>query len=180
MPLKEWKKISSKVKFKNPYWTYLYDECELPNGKIHEYHSVYTNGSAMTIPITDDGKIILVSQYRYLNQRVSIEFPCGSIKDNEDADFTARKELIEETGFDGKIFKIGFFNPYNGITNEICHVYTATELKSSDTHQKDESEEFEYFFLTEQQIDEKIASNEIYDGMTLAAWSLYKLKKKHL
>ena len=135
----------------------------------------------MIIPVTESGKIILVRQYRYLNRKFSIEFPAGGIKDGQNPDDIARKELIEETGFDGTLEKIGFFNPYNGITDEICHVYLASNLAPSDKESRDEQEEFEYLFMKPEEIDEKISTNEIYDGMTMAAWSIARkyFNEKH-
>jgi len=176
MSLKPWKKISSEIKSKNLWWTYIYDKCELPNGKIHEYHYVHTAGSSFIIPIKENGKIILVNQYRYLNARFSIEFPGGGIKEGQLPEQVARKELIEETGFDGVLEKVGFFNPYNGVTDEICHVFIARNLKPSDKETKDDSEEFEMLELTSEEIDKLIQTNEIYDGMTMAAWAIVKSK----
>ena len=128
----------------------------------------------MTVPVMDDGKIILVKQYRYLNRRFSVEFPSGGIKPEQEPLAIAHKELIEETGFDGEFQKIGIFNPYNGITDEYCHVYIARKLFTSEKETKDEQEEFEYLYLTPQEIDDMITSNEITDGMTMAVWAMVK------
>ena len=174
MSLKRWKKISSEVKFKNPWWAYMNDKCKLHNGKDYEYHYVHTAGSSFIIPIKDNGKIILVNQYRYLNDRFSIEFPGGGIKEGQTPEEVARKELIEETGFDGDLENVGYFNPYNGITNEICNVFIARNLIPSNQETKDDSEEYEMLELSPEEIDEKIRTNEIYDGMSMAAWGIGK------
>lgn len=176
MSLKPWKKISSEVKFKNPWWTYMFDRCTLHNGKEYEYHYVHTAGSSFIIPVKENGKIILVNQYRYLNERFSIEFPGGGIKEGLTPEQVAQKELIEETGYEGQIVKAGYFNPYNGIADEICHVFIAGNLKPSNKETKDDSEEFELIELTPEEIDEKIFTNAIYDGMTMAAWVIAKTK----
>jgi len=152
----------------------MYDKCKLHNGKDYEYHYVHTEGSSFILPVRDNGKIIMVNQYRYLNERFSIEFPGGGIKKGQSPEQVARKELIEETGFDGELAKAGYFNPYNGIADEICHVFIARNLEPSDSETKDDSEEFELVELTPDEIDEKILSNEIYDGMTMAAWAIAK------
>lgn len=172
MPMKHWKTLTREVKFKNPWWTYIIDKYHVDENREGEYHICHTEGSAFVIPVLQDGRILLVNQYRYLNDRESIEFPGGGIKEGQRPDDIARKELIEETGLDGEFEKIGFFNPFNGVTDEICHVFIARNLKPSIEFLKDEHEEFELIKLTIEDLEDKIDSNIIYDGMTLAAWSL--------
>ncbi|MCI0717238.1 MAG: NUDIX hydrolase [Chlorobi bacterium] len=132
MALGRWKKVSSETKFTNKWWSYKVDKYLYPNGSGGEYHYAFTFGSVFIVPVTDKGKILMVKQYRYLNDRLSIEFPGGGVKQKDNYDFEARKELIEETGFDGELKYIGEFNPYNGVTNEMCRVYIAKGLKPSD------------------------------------------------
>jgi ADP-ribose pyrophosphatase len=176
MPLKKSRKISSKIKSTNPWWTYKIDRYTYPSGKEGEYHYVHTPGSVYIIPVLNSGRILLVNQYRYLNDMLSLEFPGGGIKEGEEADEAAHKELIEETGYDGKLEKIGFFNPFSGVTDELCYVFIARNLNPSSDRIKDESEEFELVELSVEEIEEKIRSNEIFSGMTMASWALVKNK----
>ena len=174
MALNKWKKLSEAIAFRNPWWTYKRDEYELPSGKSGEYHYVHTNGSSMVIPIMSDGKILVVRQYRYLCNRESVEFPCGSVKDGSSYDETAWHELAEETGYSAhRIVLAGEFNPYNGVTDEMCHVYIARELQHVGGT-PDETEEFELHMWTAEEIDEAIRTGEIWDGMSIAAWTIVK------
>lgn len=174
MSLKPWKKISESVVFRNPWWTYRRDAFELPSGKPGEYHYVHTNGSSMVVPVQDDGSILLVNQYRYLLDRESVEFPCGSVKDGSTHDDTARLELAEETGYSaGSLVAVGNFNPYNGVTDEICRVYVAGALRFVGAA-PEETEEFELLRMAPGEIDARIASGAIWDGMTIAAWAIAK------
>ena len=174
MAIKHWKKISQEVRYKNPWWKYIVEKYKVDESNEGEYHYCYTEGSSFVIPIMDDGRILLVNQYRYLNDRESIEFPGGGVKPGETAEQTAHKELIEETGYDGDLEKAGYFNPYSGITNELCHVYIARNLKPSGKYMKDEFEEFEIIPMSLAELEEKINTNEIFNGMTLASWALAK------
>jgi len=176
MALKPWRKTGESVIFKNNWWTYKKDDCELPSGRPGEYHYVHTNGSSMIVPIMKDGRILMVKQYRYLVEKESIEFPCGSVKDGSTYDETAWHELAEETGYSSnRFFQAGEFNPYNGVTNEMCHVYIARELQHVGGT-PDESEEFELLPLTVREVDDYIRSGTIWDGMSIAAWHIVKLK----
>lgn len=172
MPLKHWKRLSREVKFRNPWWTYLVDKYFVEDGREGEYHICHTAGSAFTVPVLANGKILMVNQYRYLSAKECISFPGGGIKEGQTPDEVSRMELIEETGMDGDFEKAGYFNPYIGVTDEICHVYISRNLRPSAEFSKDDHEEFELMELSVSELREKIKSNEIFDGMTLAAWAL--------
>lgn len=129
----------------------------------------------MVVPITSQGKVILVNQYRYLCDRESLEFPCGSINEGNTYEQTALLELQEETGYQAStpLQELGQFNPYNGVTSEICTVYLANNIIPLQTQvKKDATEEFEVIQLGPSEVEEKIYTQEIWDGMTLAAWML--------
>jgi ADP-ribose pyrophosphatase len=176
MTLRPWKKLSESILFRNPWWTCKRDTFELPSGKPGEYHYVHTNGSSMVIPVLGDGTLVLVNQYRYLMGKESMEFPCGSVKERSNHDETARHELVEETGYSAKgLSKVGKFNPYNGVTDEMCHVYIARDLEFVGGT-PDETEEFEIVLMAPSEIDERIRTGVIWDGMTIAAWAIAKRK----
>ncbi|HTK80678.1 MAG TPA: NUDIX hydrolase [Bacteroidota bacterium] len=176
MPLSRWKKVRQEFELKNPWWTYRKDITLLPSGKEGEYHFVHVKGSSMIIPLNDEGKMLLVNQYRYLCDRESLEFPCGSVKESSTYEETAGHELAEETGFTSNNIKLAAeFNPYNGVTDEICKVYIARDLKPT-TAEHDETEEFEHVSMTPEEFDKAVAKGTIWDGMTLAAWALVRKK----
>jgi ADP-ribose pyrophosphatase len=171
--LTKWKRNNTKVVYQNHWWTYKLDEFEIPGKVSGEYHYAHTNGSSMIIPITDEGKIILVKQYRYLNDKESIEFPCGSVKDRKTHLETAHLELQEETGHcTDSMELIGEFNPCNGITDEICKVFIAEKLRQS-IAKPDDTEEIELLYCTSDEVNAMIRNNIIWDGMTLASWMIY-------
>lgn len=164
---------------KNPWWRYWCDRIELPSGKSGDYHYIVTNGSSMIVPETEDGRFLLVRQYRYTGNRESLEFPCGGLKDGATHEDTAIRELVEETGFHpGQIQPIGEFNPCNGLLDEICRVYWARDLRYVGAR-PDETENFELERLTAQQMDAFIGDGTIWDGMTMAAWAIAKSVGAH-
>jgi ADP-ribose pyrophosphatase len=162
--------------FSNPWWEYRKDIYEYPVGIEREYHYVHSRGSSFIIPQIDKNTFYLIRQYRYLNKRLSIEFPGGGIKTGQTSIETAVAELKEECGVKAeKFILLGEFNPFNGVTNEISSVYVAEELSECKA-EPDDTEEFEILRLTYNEINEKIKTGEIWDGMTLAAWSLFLTK----
>ena len=174
MPLTPWKRLNQTVLSRNGYWTYCKDEYELPSGRKGEYYYVHTNGASLVVPVRKDGRLLLVKQYRYLCSRESIEFPCGGVKDGSSHNETAWHELQEETGYASDALSLaGAFNPYNGITDEICNVYIARDLKYVGG-EPDETEEFEQLPLSAEEIDARIADGTIWDGMTIAALGIVR------
>jgi ADP-ribose pyrophosphatase len=176
MPLRPWKTLRTQFEIRNPWWTYRKDLTLLPSGAAGEYHYVHVKGSSMIVPLRGDGKMILVNQYRYLGARESLEFPCGSVKEDATYEETARLELAEETGMAaGSLEPLGAFCPYNGVTDEICRIYLARNLTpAANGGHRDETEEFEYIHLSPQEFEQRIRAGAIWDGMTLSAWSLIR------
>ncbi len=126
----------------------------------------------MVIPVLPDGQLVLVNQYRYLASKESLEFPCGSVKDGSTHDRTAWEELAEETGYSaGTLLLAGEFNPYNGVTDEMCRVYVARDLTFVG-EAPEETEEFELVTLRPEELDALVRSGDVWDGMTIAAWAI--------
>jgi ADP-ribose pyrophosphatase len=170
--MKPYKLISKAVIFRNPWWQYCCDQIELPSGKRGEFHYVRTNGSSMVIAEAEEGRLLLVRQYRYTGDRDSLEFPCGGVKEGATHDEAAESELAEETGFlPGWIQCVGTFNPCNGLLYETCRVYIARNLRHVGAR-PDESESFELVRLTAEEVDASIRDGTVWDGMTIAAWAI--------
>jgi len=172
--LKKLDSISSETVHTNPYWEYRTDNYYLPSDTIAEYYYVHTPGSTIVVPRCDDGTFLLVRQYRYLLHNESIEFPCGGLQKELSPEENARLELRQEAGCIANTLQlIGKFAPCKGLTDEICSVYFAGELTFV-APEPEATEEFEILSLTSNQINNLIQKGKIWDGMTLAAWTLYQ------
>ncbi len=177
MSAKNWKKISETTVHNNGYWEYRIDKFLHEDGTGDEYHYVHTSGSTMIIPVTSGGNFLLVSQFRYLNAKESLEFPCGGIDHGLSPEENAIKELREETGYSArKLEFVGSFSPFTGACDEICNVYVATGLYESPLP-KDKSEEgMKVISMNYNELQNLIDNNKIWDGLTLAAWALFHKK----
>jgi ADP-ribose pyrophosphatase len=175
--LKVLRQLGTSLLAKNPWWEYRKDSYQKPDGSEGEYHFVHTPGSVMIIPLTDLGNIIAVRQYRYLNRREGLEFIGGGMKEGLGAEESARQELLEEAGIVAEVLtKIGEFNPFNGVTDEICNIFVAQSLKRT-TAKPDDSEEFEVVELAYDKFCELVKAGSIWDGMTLAAFAIFEHRK---
>jgi ADP-ribose pyrophosphatase len=177
--LKHLRRLSSEILHKNPWWEYRRDEYLHPDGSPGEFYYAHTKGAVFVIPELEDGRILILRQFRYLNQRESLEFVGGGMKEGMTHEQAAREELAEEAGFLAtELIPLGWFNPMNGASDEECYVFRARGLVASEgseyARHPEASEEFEPMMVTLEELDRLIANGEIWDGMTLAAYALYK------
>src|SRR3989338_1332073 len=169
---KHLKKLSEEIIHTNPWWTCKHDVYEMPNGETGDYYYGETPGNAMIIPVLADDKIALILQFRYLQQKESIEFPCGGIRDGEAPIDTAKRELLQETGYEATDFiKIGTFQALNGMVLDECHLFLA-EATEQRAQSPDASEEIEVIYRRPDEVEQMVQRNEIWDGQTLAAWAI--------
>jgi len=172
MKFRKWKTENTSVKFRNDYWSYYTDRFSIEGGPSGEYHYVHTWGSTIIIPVLPDNRFLLIEQYRYLNKKTGVEFPCGGVKKELTPMENAQKELREETGFlANDLTKIAEFTPFTGAADEICHVFIGRDLTPAPLNQ-DDTEDIEVFACSRNEIEEYIRSNRMWDGLSLAAWSL--------
>lgn len=170
------KKTDEEIIHTNPWWTYKHDKFEKEDGTYGDYFYVQTNNSAMIVPVLDDGRVVLVNQYRYLQDRESIEFPCGQLQENEAPSEGAKRELFEETGYKGgDLIKLGNFCSFKGVGKDETHLFLGTDLKQIDQPQKeDDSGEMEIIYRRVDELEQMIIDGKIWDGQTLAAWALVR------
>lgn len=171
--MKHMKKTAEEVLHDNPWFKYKHEVFEFGDGKKGDYYYLETSGCVVIVPILDDGRLVLISQHRYLGDKLSIEFPCGGIHSKEATQQAAERELLEETGYYSTSFvNIGVFEPDNGIVKDITHVFIADELNLTGAQKLDETEKMEVIYRRPDEVDEMIRRGEIWDGQTLATWAL--------
>lgn len=173
-----WKKISSKTLLLHPRITVIEEEVELPNGQRTQYlrfgDGSDKNGAATLIAINSEGKILVEKEYSYPPNKWLHQFPGGAVSENEDLAEGANRELMEEADYKaGKLVHIGKALINNRRSHQYIHTFVATHLIQSSLPADDE-EEFEFYWLSEDEIDQLIAKDEIENIFMLAAWAHYK------
>lgn len=153
------------------------EKVTLPNGAIKNREIVRHPGAAAMVPLLDDGKVLLISQYRHAVGKFLWEIPAGTFEPDEAAIECARRELVEETGYEASSFdKLAEILPAPGYTDEHIHIFLATGLKSV----KQKLEDDEVLELQPMAFDtalEMITKGEIQDAKTIAGLLLTSLKK---
>ncbi|MER2105739.1 MAG: NUDIX hydrolase [Solibacillus sp.] len=171
--------ITSQPIFKGRVISLKVDEVTLPNGETAKREIINHPGAVAVIAITDDGKILLVEQYRKALERSIIEIPAGKLEPGEKPEVTARRELEEETGYAcGELTYIQTFATSPGFADEVIHLYVARNLTLlEEAAALDEDEFVELMAVTVEEAEQMVADGRIYDAKTAFAVLWMKLQK---
>ena len=145
------------------------DEVLLPSGNTGTREVVEHQGAVAVVPVTKDGGVIMVRQFRYPVGQVLLEIPAGKLDPGERPEACALRELAEETGFvANNLRKLASIFTTPGFSNEVIHLFLAEDLIESDK-KPDEDEFINTETFTPNQIRAMIANGEICDAKSLAA-----------
>lgn len=175
--MKEFNRIGREVVYKGAILDFCKDEIITPKGNNVKWDFLKHKGAAAVIPVMEDGRIIMVRQWRNAIDRFSLEIPAGG-KDGIDEPTLqcAARELEEETGY--KSDDIRFLQtlvPAIAYSGEKIDVYVAFNLKKS--HQNlDPDEDIELERYTIDELIKKIIDNEINDAKTISSIMTYYYK----
>jgi ADP-ribose pyrophosphatase len=151
------------------------DEIEYEGGETGTREVVLHPGGSVMLPITDQQKIIFISQFRYPLQNTVIELPAGKLSKGEDPQVCAERELEEETGYKaGNVTKLGTILTSPGFCNETLYLYMADSLRKGEAQREAGEKGMMVFELSFEETEKKIVSGEINDSKTICAFFLAK------
>lgn len=121
----------------------------------------------------------MVKQFRKPLERTIVEIPAGKLEKGEEPEYTALRELEEETGYTAKkLTKITAFYTSPGFADEIVHVFLAEELSVlEEKRELDEDEFVEVMEVTLEDALKLVESREVYDAKTAYAIQYLQLKE---
>ncbi|GBG55016.1 ADP-ribose pyrophosphatase [Sporomusaceae bacterium FL31] len=159
--------IKSEVVFEGNLLTVRRDTVELPNGKHATRELIQHPGAVAVVPIRNDGKILLVRQFRYPVDQLTLEIPAGKLDLGEEPDACAKRELEEETGYKAKKLRLlSSILTTPGFTNEVIHLYVAEDLVLAEQC-PDEDEFIDVEVFTKEEIRKMIENGTICDAKSL-------------
>ncbi len=173
--MEEIKRIGRELKYHGVVVDVYADTMEMPDGRTAIWDYIHHNGAAAVIPVMEDGKILLVKQFRNALDRITLEVPAGKLDYvGEPRIECARRELEEETGYRSDHLEyLLSVNTTVALCNELIEIYVADQLIPSKQHlDEDEFVDVQAYELDE--LCDMIYKGEICDSKTVAAILAYK------
>jgi 8-oxo-dGTP pyrophosphatase MutT (NUDIX family) len=175
----EWKVLESDYLFNQPWLTIRKEKCELPNGTVMPaYYILEYPEWVSVLALTKEGKAVFVKQYRHGLGVVSIEVPGGVVDAGETPDLAAKRELMEETGYQFDTFEyLGKVSPNPATSTNYMHMYLAQGGVKVAAQSLDETEDVDVALYTLEEVKSLIRDNKIVQSLhvTTLFYGLNKL-----
>lgn len=167
-PFLNWKILSSEYLYKAPWFTIRKDVCETAKGKVVDPYYVYEFPEWVSaLAITEDGKVVMVRQYRHAVQQTILEVPGGCVDSTDESlEAAIARELMEETGYRFRQYSyLGKVSPNPSTNNNWMHMFLATGGLQVSGQSLDENEELEVEILTIEELKALVAENRIVQSL---------------
>ena len=172
--MKKFNRISRRVVYEGAILAFCEDDIITPKGKNVKWDYLEHKGAAAVIPVMDDGRIMLVRQWRNAVDKFALEIPAGGRDSvDEPTKECAARELEEETGYksDNIVF-LQSIVPAIAYSGEKIDIYVAFDLKEGQQH-LDPDEDVEIEIYDVETLIDMIMNNEINDSKTVASILTY-------
>ena len=164
-----WERIDSKYLWRSRWYNLRQDRLRAPGGDEFTYTLVEHPGAVWVVPVTADGQIVLICNYRYAVDDWCYEVPAGGLGPDGKPEEVARQELLEEIGGTATDLRpVGQFYTSNGISDEIAYVYLATGVELGEA-QREPTELMEIRLVPIQEAMRMASKGEITDGPSALA-----------
>jgi ADP-ribose pyrophosphatase len=166
----DYKTLSSEYLHREPWLTVRKDTVEVPNGHvIPAYYVLEYPDWVNTIGLTKEGQMVMVRQHRYGLKKTAYELCAGVAEEGEDTVDSAKREMLEETGYgNGEWRKIMTIAPNPSTQTNWVHCYLATGLEKIADQNLEKSEDITVHLFEPEQVKEMLANDEIIQALHAA------------
>ncbi len=147
------------------------------DGRMLDRHVVRHPGAVTVVPVLDDGRLVMIRNYRIAVGEWLEEFCAGKLEPGEDPEPAAGRELEEECGYRaGSVRRLGAYLTSPGFCDELMHLYEATALTPCE-QALEADEQIEVELVHPDEVQRRIATGQIKDGKTIAAFHLWRASR---
>jgi ADP-ribose pyrophosphatase len=165
--------LKSKVLYQGKVFRLQRDTVVEPGGVRADRDIIVHPGSVVVLPIFDDGRVLLIRQYRHSVGELLWELVAGRKEPDESPAVGARRELLEETGYTARrLRKLMHIIPTPGFVNEWMWIFAAEGLVEG-TAQPEDDEKITPRIFTLKQIDKMIESGKLHDAKSICGLLYY-------
>lgn len=175
--MEEFKRLDRKLVYKGSIIDFYKDTVQVPNGNVVEWDFIGHKGAAAVLPVREDGKILMVRQFRNALDRYTLEIPAGGLNSlTEPTKAAAARELKEETGYSSEHLELLIsIRTTVAFCNEKIDIYVADGLKPGN-QDLDEDEFIHVEAYDVEELCRMIYEGKIEDSKTISAIMSYKNK----
>ena len=175
-----WAFLHSKILYVCRIFTLKVEGYRSPRtGKEHDFYLLDSPDWVNVIPLTPDGRIILVKQYRVGTRDFSLEIPGGMLDQGESPEGAAVRELLEETGYAGDDpILLGIVHPNPAFQTNRCHTFLVNNVRPKAPLRQDSTEDIEVESAPLSEIPRLIREGRITHALVIAAFYWYFLGKR--
>jgi ADP-ribose pyrophosphatase len=166
--------LKQRLFYRGHKFNFEVNRLRLPNQAEGDWECVRHPGGALAVPVTPEGKLVLVRQYRFAVQGRILEFPAGTVESNEAPFETIKREIEEEIGYRAHSWKkLGEFFLAPGYSDEIIYAFLAQDLEYLDIPpHRDVDEDMETVLMTPQELEQAILNGEPVDAKSISSFLL--------
>jgi ADP-ribose pyrophosphatase len=171
-----YEKLDTLLYCRSRKFSFEINRLRLPNGAEGEWSCIRHPGGALAVPVTAEGKLVLVRQYRFAATGRILEFPAGTVEVGEAPAVTIRREIEEETGYRAHQWvDLGQFFLAPGYSDEVIYAFLAQNLEKLDVPPaQDEDEDIEVVLMTPAEFEAAVLGGEPIDAKSVTSYFLAK------